>query len=59
MEKIPSADTIFNYIKSNSIDYILSSFRKINNKIFRIRSIENNIHDITVDFPEILQQTKK
>ena len=30
--KIPSADTIFNYIKPNSIENVLSSFRKINNK---------------------------
>jgi len=48
--KIPSADTIFNYIKSNSIDYILSSFRKINNEIFEMMNLKNNVHDIAVDF---------
>jgi len=33
--RIPSVDTIFNYIKLNSIDNILSSFRKMNNNISR------------------------
>jgi hypothetical protein len=48
--RIPSADTIFNYIKSNSIDDILSSFRKINNEIFEMMALKNNVHDIAVDF---------
>lgn len=51
--RIPSADTIFNYIKSNSIEYILSSFRKINNGIFRMRGLKNNVYDIAVDCHDI------
>jgi len=51
--RIPSADTIFNYIKSNSVENILSSFRKINGEIFRMRDLKNNVHDIAVDFHDI------
>ena len=51
--RIPSADTIFNYIKPNSIENILSSFRKINNEIFRMLNLKNNVHDIAVDFHDI------
>lgn len=51
--RIPSADTIFNYIKSNSIEYILSSFRKINNEIFRMMKLKNNVHDIAIDFHDV------
>ena len=48
--RIPSADTIFNYIKHNSIDNILSSFRKINDEIFGMMNIKNKVHDIAIDF---------
>lgn len=48
--RIPSADTIFNYIKYNSIDNILSSFRKINDEIFGMMNIKNKVHDIAIDF---------
>jgi len=51
--RIPSADTIFNYIKPNSIENILSSFRKINSEIFRMMNLKNNVHDIAVDFHDI------
>jgi len=51
--KIPSADTIFNYIKENKIEDILSSFRKINLEIFKMMKLENNIHDIAIDFHDI------
>jgi hypothetical protein len=51
--RIPSADTIFNYIKSNSTDNILSSFRKINNEIFKMLDLKDNVHDIAVDFHDI------
>ena len=51
--RIPSADTIFNYIKENKIEDILSSFRKMNHKIFKIMKLENNIHDIAIDFHDI------
>jgi len=51
--KIPSADTIFNYIKLNSIENILSSFRKTNNEIFKMMNLKSKIHDIAIDFHEI------
>ena len=51
--RIPSADTIFNYIKSNSVQNILSSFRKINSEIFKMMDLKNNVHDIAVDFHDI------
>jgi hypothetical protein len=51
--RVPSADTIFNYINANSIDNILSSFRKINNEIFGMMDIKNNVHDIAIDFHDI------
>ena len=51
--KIPSADTIFNYIKSNSTKYILSSFRKINNEIVEMMNLKNKAHDIAIDFHDI------
>jgi hypothetical protein len=51
--RIPSADTIFNYIKPNSIENILSSFRKINTEIFRMMNLENNVYDIAIDFHDI------
>ena len=51
--RIPSADTIFNYIKPNSIENILSSFRKINREIIRTMNLKNNVYDIAVDFHDI------
>jgi len=51
--RIPSADTIFNYIKENKIEDILYSFRKMNLNIFKIMKLENNIHDIAIDFHDI------
>src|SRR5574344_96671 len=51
--RIPSADTVFNYIKENKIEDILSSFRKMNLELFKMMKLENNIHDIAVDFHDI------
>ena len=51
--RIPSADTIFNYIKENKIEDILSSFRKMNLELFKMMKLENNIHDIAIDFHDI------
>lgn len=51
--RIPSADTIFNYIKSNSIEHILSSFRRINNEIYKVMNLKNKVHDIAIDFHDI------
>ena len=47
--RIPSVDTIFNYIKLNSIDNILSSFR-MNNNIFKMMDLKDKVHDIAIDF---------
>ena len=51
--KIPSADTVFNYIKCNSIEYILSSFRAMNSNLFKTMNIEGKVHDIAIDFHNI------
>jgi hypothetical protein len=51
--KIPSADTIFNYINCNSIEDILSSFRAINLEKFKMMGLEGEIHDIAIDFHHI------
>jgi hypothetical protein len=51
--KIPSADTIFNYINCNSIEDILSSFRTINLKTFKMMELEGKVHDIAIDFHHI------
>lgn len=51
--RIPSADTIFNYIKDNKIEDILSSFRKMNLEIFKMMKLENKIHDIAIDCHDI------
>jgi hypothetical protein len=51
--RIPSADTIFNYIKPNSIESILYSFRKMNKEIFEMMDLESTIHDVAVDFHDI------
>ena len=53
LSKIPSADTIFNYINCNSIEYILSSFRGINRDLFKTMNIEDKVHDIAIDFHNI------
>jgi uncharacterized protein (DUF1810 family) len=51
--KIPSADTIFNYIKDNNIEDSLSAFRKMNCEIFKMMKLENTVHDIAIDFHDI------
>jgi len=51
--KIPSADTIFNYIKENKIEDILSSFRKMNSEIFKMMKLGNDVHDIAIDCHDI------
>lgn len=51
--RIPSADTIFNYIKDNNIEDILSAFRKMNWEIFKMMKLENTVHDIAIDFHDI------
>lgn len=51
--RIPSADTIFNYIKDNKIEDILTSFRNMNLEIFKMMKLENKIHDIAIDCHDI------
>ena len=51
--KIPSADTIFNYINRNKIDDILFSFRKMNLEIFKMMELEGKVHDIAIDFHHV------
>lgn len=52
-KKIPSSDTINNYIKSNSIEYILSAFRKINSNIIDMLNLHGTTHDVAIDFHNI------
>jgi len=51
--KIPSADTIFNYINCNKIEEILSSFRTINLETFKMMELEGKVHDIAIDFHHV------
>lgn len=51
--RIPSSDTIFNYIKDNNIEDVLSNFRKMNFEIFRLMKLENCVHDIAIDCHDI------
>ncbi|AKB74464.1 Mobile element protein [Methanosarcina lacustris Z-7289] len=53
LTKIPSADTIFNYINCNNVEYILSSFRAMNRDIFKSMNIKGKVHDIAIDFHNI------
>lgn len=52
-KKIPSSDTINNYIKSNSIEYILSAFREINSNIIDMLNLRGTTHDVAIDFHNI------
>ena len=51
--RIPSADTIFNYINCNKIEEILSSFRTINLETFKMMELEGKVHDIAIDFHHV------
>ncbi len=52
-KNVPSADSIHGYINSNSIDYIMSSFRKINNEIIRNVNLRGTYQDAAIDFHDI------
>ncbi len=52
-KRIPSSDTINNYIKSNSIEYILSAYRKINNNLIDMLNLRGTTHDVAIDFHDI------
>lgn len=51
--KILSADSIHDYINSNSIDYIMSSFRQINAEITEMSRLKGTTQDIAIDFHDI------
>jgi len=50
---VPSADSIHSYINSNSVDYIISSFRKINDEIIRNVNLRGTYQDAAIDFHDI------
>jgi hypothetical protein len=50
---VPSADSIHDYINSNSIDYIMSSFRKINVEITQLANLKGTYQDAAIDFHDI------
>ena len=51
--KIPSSDTIFNYVNCNNIKDILSSFKTINPEIFKMMELKGKVHDVTIDFHHV------
>lgn len=51
--KVLSADSIHDYINSNSIDYIMSVFRKINTEIIEMARLKGTTHDVAIDFHDI------
>lgn len=52
-KNVPSADSIHGYINSNSIDYLMSSFRKINTEIIQHANIKGTYQDAAIDFHDI------
>jgi len=52
-KNVPSGDSIHNYINSNSIEYIMSSFRQINTEIIQLANLKGTYHDAAIDFHDI------
>ena len=50
---VPSGDSIHDYINSNSIDYIISSFRQIITEIIQLANLKGTYHDAAIDFHDI------
>jgi hypothetical protein len=50
---VPSGDSIHDYINSNSIDYIISSFRKIITEIIQLANLKGTYQDAAIDFHDI------
>ena len=50
---VPSADSIHDYINSNSIEYIMSSFRQINTEIIELAHYRGTAHDVAIDFHDV------
>jgi hypothetical protein len=51
--RIPSADTIHNYLKKGNINDIVSSFGKINREFLRIMGIPDSPQDMAMDIHDI------
>jgi len=52
-KNVPSADSIHGYINSNSIDYMISSFRQINTEIIKHTNLKGTSQDAAIDFHDI------
>jgi len=52
-KNVPSADSIHSYINSNSIDYMISSFRQINTEIIKHTNLKGTYQDAAIDFHDI------
>ncbi len=52
-KNVQSGDSIHEYINSNSIEYILSSFRKINSEMVGLAHLKGTFHDVAIDFHDI------
>ena len=52
-KNVPSADSIHGYINSNSIDYMMSSFRQINTEIIKHTNLKGTYQDAAIDFHDI------
>jgi len=52
-KNVPSADSIHSYINSNSINYMISSFRQINTEIIKHTNLKGTYQDAAIDFHDI------
>ena len=52
-KRVQSGDSIHDYINSNNINYILSSFRKINSEIVELSDLKGTFQDAAIDFHDI------
>ena len=52
-KNVPSADSIHDYINSNSIDYMMSSFRQINTEGIQRVNSKGTYQDAAIDFHDI------
>ena len=51
--KIPSADTVFNYIYRNTVEDIIAFFREVNSEVLSLTGIPEEPVDVIVDFHDI------
>lgn len=51
--KVLSSDRIHEYIHSNTVDYILSSYRSINSELIDLANLKGTFHDVAIDFHDI------